>query len=302
MPTNSIQISYQNESAWLETPNFSLSPDAVGIFSEQTDFEKMSEKDFIALYKARKVAHEILREKGYKNFLNYSQIGTDRPFQAQLVSFASLPSYLENGIVRNLYSFFLQLRVVVNSAFFPTKTTPRPSKGFTSVELPKNDPAIFTGFGALTKVKQIQKQLLYPKLEEIEKEKAFVLYNYAPLKVGDNKLHFLIIPNPQKPARNFEELEEDQYVRVQELVQKILHISKKKFGNSCVIHVFDKTGQLAGQTQELFHTHVLIQEKASEALSGRLKLIGRMLAPPSPLSEQELQGKMSELKTLFFEN
>ena len=66
-----------------------------------------------------------------------------------------------------------------------------------------------TGGGALVDGAVICRQLV-AKTAAIN-----VLYNYRPIETGEGvSLHFLLVPKPDRPAKDFSELELDQYQEV----------------------------------------------------------------------------------------
>lgn len=125
----------------------------------------------------------------------------------------------------------------------------------------------------------INKQLLY-KGKTIN-----VLYNYAPQGIGPEKLHFLLVTKEHRGG--FPELTLEEYVEAQEIASKIIHYYHQK--GFPIAYLFHKTGKLAGQTVPHWHEHLIFAADQSSEFWGKLKLMGRMIFPASPLSDPELK-------------
>lgn len=124
----------------------------------------------------------------------------------------------------------------------------------------------------------IAKQLLY------DGKLMLVLYNYAPIGIGNEKLHFLIIPKAHRTG--FPELTLDEYLEAQEIASKlIIYFAKNGFP---IAYLFHKTGKYAGQTVPHWHQHLICADEKHEFL-GKLIVMRKMLFPTRPLPDNELE-------------
>ena len=134
--------------------------------------------------------------------------------------------------------------------------------------------------------KVIQKQLLF------EGSKIYVLYNYAPVALGKEKLDFLILPKCHR-AR-FSDLTQSEYIEAMHYSQALIrHFNQKGF---LTTYLFDKTGDEAGQTVLHWHQHVIFTKSKTEELLGKLKVFKNMLFGSSPLSVEALQERVLHLR------
>ena len=143
------------------------------------------------------------------------------------------------------------------------------------------------GNDAFCNPKVIDKQLVF------EGKEIYVLYNYAPIAIGDEKLHFLIVPKQHRPR--FSDLTESEYLESMQLSQKLVSFYKAKDYDTA--HLFDKTGAEAGQTVPHWHEHVVFTATKTQDYLGMLMIFKNMLLYSSPLPLKELQIKVQALKT-----
>jgi len=88
-----------------------------------------------------------------------------------------------------------------------------------------------------------------------EGKEMVVLYNYAPVKVVEESPHFLIVP--KRHRQNFNELKASEYREAMKLAGKISDYFQENYPQS-TLHLFHKTGELAGQTVPHWHLHVIV--------------------------------------------
>lgn len=292
---------FENHCTTLEVAKTPLSKNAVDVVLKQDEFLKITENQcFSDIWETRNIAERHLADFGYENRLCYSKVNSDMSATWQLVSYSSPPWYLDNSLFRKISSVWQQANVLFRTAF--------PSKPLSEVDAMKtrlfwkiSDPQAGseekkTGTGALTNENVIQRQIIYPKSSDAS-NKILLLYNYAPLRTGGEQMHFLLVPNPKSPAKNFLELDREQYMEVLALSKKVALWAEKEFGHGITIHFFDKTGEVAGQTQPLYHAHLILVAEKKEEIWGRLSMFFRMIVPPSPLSESELERRVTHYRS-----
>lgn len=125
----------------------------------------------------------------------------------------------------------------------------------------------------------IDKQLLY------EGELVDLLYNYSPIGIGEEKLHFLLISKAHRSG--FPELTLNEYLEAQDIASKLIRYYREK--GFPIVYIFHKTGKLAGQTVPHWHEHLIFAPDEASAFFGKLQVLRKMLLPSSPLSNQELE-------------
>lgn len=129
-----------------------------------------------------------------------------------------------------------------------------------------------------------------------------ILYDYAPIGIGKNKLHFLFVPN--RHCEKFSELIQEEHREVSNLSEKLIRFYKDKEVNkkSFSAYMFDKTGSQAGQTVTHWHQHIVFTTTKIQGIWGKLTILKKMLFGSSPLSDEDLKQKVvlfrKELKDL----
>lgn len=300
--TESLLTLYENDCVRLEVAERPLAKNAVDITLKQpVPIGQIEEQCFGDIWDTRYIAEKHLANAGYENRLCYSKIKGDRPASWQVVSYSSLPWYLDNVVFRKIYSIWKQATVLYRTAFSASPLSEKEAgkvRSFWSIHGMQAGErgSRKTGTGALTKSDVIQKQLVHPLNPSSEDNDILLLYNYAPLRTGGEQMHFLLVPNPSKPAKNFLELDREQYVKVQNLTKKVSLWAEREFKGRATIHFFDKTGEIAGQTQPLYHAHLIIVTEEKEEIWGKLSMFLRMLIPSSPLPGNELKRRVTHYR------
>jgi diadenosine tetraphosphate (Ap4A) HIT family hydrolase len=260
---------------------------------------QIEERSFADIWKARYIAEQHLSTLGYENRLCYSKTKKDSLLSWQVVAYPSLPLYLDNTVFRKIYSVWKQTAVLFRTVFPSSPLSEEDAenaRSFWTLSEPRAQAygSEKSGSGALTKDDVIQKQLVYP--DSVSDARVLILYNYAPLRTGEEQIHFLLVPNPTQPAKNFMELDKEQYVEVLALTKRVAQWAEKEFGGRATVHFFDKTGEIAGQTQPLYHAHLIIVAGEEEELWGKLSMFLRMLSPPRPLPADELARRVQHYR------
>ncbi|MGR3973507.1 MAG: HIT family protein [Candidatus Rhabdochlamydia sp.] len=125
-------------------------------------------------------------------------------------------------------------------------------------------------------------------------EKVNVLFNYAPIGFGGEKLHFLIVPKYHR--EKFSDVTQEEYQEACALTQKLVdHFSetRKTLKN---VYLMNKTGIDAGQSVPHWHLHVVFSSNAAQNFWGRLTVLRNILFGSSPMKKEALEQKVSSLK------
>jgi diadenosine tetraphosphate (Ap4A) HIT family hydrolase len=112
-----------------------------------------------------------------------------------------------------------------------------------------------------------------------------ILYNYAPIGLGEDRLHFLIVPKQHRPG--FSDLTETEYLEAMDLVQNLVNFYTNKGYE--IVYIFDKTGVEAGQTVPHWHEHVIFATSKTQEFVAKLMVLKNMLFSSSPMGEEELE-------------
>lgn len=121
-----------------------------------------------------------------------------------------------------------------------------------------------------------------------------VLYNYAPIGFGGEKLHFLIVP--KKHRTKFSDLSKEEYLEATEKAQQLMfHFTASRSVQDA--YLFHKTGEDAGQTVSHWHLHLILTAGKTQDILGKLTVLKNMLFSASPMKNSELREKVESLRS-----
>lgn len=128
-------------------------------------------------------------------------------------------------------------------------------------------------------------------------KKVNVLYNYAPIGFGGERLHFLVVPKAHREG--FSEVTQEEYCESLELTTKLVEHVTKTRSEVLNAYLLNKTGLDAGQTVKHWHLHVIFTTNAAQDFWGKLTVIKNILLGSSPMSRDDLAKRVNELRTEF---
>lgn len=130
----------------------------------------------------------------------------------------------------------------------------------------------------------------------LEGESINVLYDYAPIDLDGEKLHFLVVPKVHK--EKFSELSEVEYLEATKLSQQLItQLSRSKERDIQDIHLYHKTGKDAGQIVPHWHMHMIFTSKKVQSFWEKLIVFKKMLVGPSKIKDKDLEDKVNSLRT-----
>jgi diadenosine tetraphosphate (Ap4A) HIT family hydrolase len=135
----------------------------------------------------------------------------------------------------------------------------------------------------------IEKQLVF------EGKEINILYNHAPIVLGKEKLHFLLVP--KRHCQKFSELTESEYLEVAQLSQNLTEFYKSK--GYPTAYLFNKSGVEAGQTVPHWHEHLIFTATKTQEFFGKLRILKNMLLGSTPLPPKELQNRVESLRNAW---
>lgn len=126
----------------------------------------------------------------------------------------------------------------------------------------------------------------------LEGREVRVLYNYAPIAPGPEKLHFLITPKEHRSK--LADLTPSEYLEVMQFVRELTkHYFDHGFSTAFLL---DKSGKAAGQTVFHWHEHLIFTTTKKDEWFSRLIMIKNMVFGSSPLPSHEVQERVQYLR------
>jgi diadenosine tetraphosphate (Ap4A) HIT family hydrolase len=123
--------------------------------------------------------------------------------------------------------------------------------------------------------------------------KVHVLFNYAPIGFGGERLHFLVVPKEHRET--FTDVTQEEYCESMELTTKLVeHFDKTR--NTKNVYLFNKTGVDAGQSVKHWHLHVIFSSNPAQDFWGKMTVVKNILFGSSPMKKEELARNVSSLR------
>jgi diadenosine tetraphosphate (Ap4A) HIT family hydrolase len=124
-------------------------------------------------------------------------------------------------------------------------------------------------------------------------KKINVLYNYAPVGLGGEKIHFLFVP--VRHCKTFRELTAEEYLEALKLTQLVLQHFKQT-RNVHAVYMYHKTGKDAGQTEDHWHMHFIIATSSHQDWLGKLSVVKKTAIGSTPLKGPDLQKPVEKYR------
>ncbi|GAB4238534.1 MAG: hypothetical protein Tsb0021_18240 [Chlamydiales bacterium] len=141
-------------------------------------------------------------------------------------------------------------------------------------------------------------QEVIAKQSVLEGSTVRVLYNYAPIGLGGEKLHFLIIP--KKHRSRFENVSRDEYLEAMQLSHRLMqHFFQTR--SVYQVYLLHKSGIDAGQTVPHWHMHLIVSTSKSQDFLGKLTVLKKILFGSTPMSDSELSQTVAVFRSEFKE-
>jgi diadenosine tetraphosphate (Ap4A) HIT family hydrolase len=238
----------------------------------------------------QRILHGWKEDNIATQFLIYSKIDEKaQNFELELVPFkksACCISRIFRQIVVLLRTIFECLKVKLSKEK-RTELASKFKKYFTGSKLP---PAVST---VHTKSNDH-----FCNAEVLDKQRVFsghkveVLFDYAPIGLGKEKFHFLILPKSHRA--DFGELTQEEFVETFQVAEKLTaYLNKNKGVNT--FYELGKKGTEAGQTVLHAHLHLIgITSKVADCI-GKCTVAKKILFGGSPMKKEALAKRVAEL-------
>lgn len=151
---------------------------------------------------------------------------------------------------------------------------------------PSNDPS--KGNDSFCKDETIERQWV------IKGKKVNVLFNYAPIGFGGERLHFLVVPKEHRET--FTDVTQEEYCESLELTTKLVEHFGETRKTVKNVYLLNKTGLDAGQTVKHWHLHVIFSTNTAQDFWGKMTVIKNILLGSSPMKKDNLAKTVGALR------
>ncbi|MDB2613897.1 HIT domain-containing protein [Chlamydiales bacterium] len=242
-----------------------------------------TEADHLEAFELKKKTIWHWYTKGYTDWLTYGKIEDD-PFHWKMIP------YSKEGI-RFFKQFNVLLRLHTGGTKLPEEThaniVSNTKNALDEIQVPTIcfDRSL-KGKDPFCNPEVIKKQLIY------EGELTYLLYNYAPLGVDKEQLHFVI--TPKECRTSFLEIMPEEYLEMEQIAQKVMRLYQSE--NHEMTYLFDKNGVEAGQSIPHFHKHLIFVHLEKNDWKAKLQMVKSMLLGTTPLTDEELFKRVTKLR------
>ncbi|MBX9923832.1 MAG: HIT family protein [Rhabdochlamydiaceae bacterium] len=125
-------------------------------------------------------------------------------------------------------------------------------------------------------------------------KRVHVLFNYAPIGFGGERLHFLVVPKNHREA--FTDVTKEEYCESLAITSKIVDHFIKTRKNIKDVYFLNKTGVDAGQTVKHWHLHVIFSSNSAQNFWGRITFLKNILLGSAPMKKDSLAKRVGELR------
>jgi len=129
-------------------------------------------------------------------------------------------------------------------------------------------------------------------------KKVNVLYNYAPIGFGGEKLHFLVVP--KRHAEKFTDVTKEEYCEALDLSTKLIK-QLKKTREIKNVYFLNKTGIDAGQTVPHCNLQLILTTNSLQDICGKLTVVKNIVLGSSPMETRALAKRVTKFKDEFQE-
>lgn len=125
-------------------------------------------------------------------------------------------------------------------------------------------------------------------------KKVQVLFNYAPIGFGGERLHFLVVPKNHREA--FTDVTQEEYCESLAMTAKLVDYFTRTRKNIQNVYFLNKTGIDSGQTVKHWHLHVIFCTSSLQTFWGRITVLKNILLGSSPMKKEDLAKRVNELR------
>jgi diadenosine tetraphosphate (Ap4A) HIT family hydrolase len=276
----------KDESVVLGIPRTQLLKNSVQVRVPTKAFNTWSEQDHADSYSLMHAIAGVWQKTKTDQYLVYGKIDTEN-FHWELVPYQKCYTYFGRVIQ--------QIQVLWNVVFggvaiskdesrnqvkaYSQKLEQLPIIQASEISVPSHDP--------FCQQATIERQWV------IRENKVDVLFNYAPIGLGGERLHFLIVPKAHRAT--FSDVTQQEYLESIALTKRLVtHFTDSR--KIKTVYLLHKTGVDAGQSVPHWHLHVVFSTNKAQDFWSKLTVFKNILLGSSPMNKNELATRVKALR------
>lgn len=262
-------------------PDKQLLDQSLQLVAPNKRFSKWSQKDHADSYL---FMHRIARAWRSSNltdqYLIYGKIDSN-PFNWEMVPYQKCRTWIGRVVQ--------QLQVLWRTVFGGISQSPNQLKKH-ELMLKITEPAGVSSKSndSFCKDETIKRQWV------ITGNKVNVLFNYAPIGFGGEKLHFLVVPKEHRET--FTDVTKEEYCESLTLTKKLVDHFTETRKSVKNVYLLNKTGIDAGQSVKHWHLHVIFSTDTAQDFWGKITVIKNILLGSSPMRSEDLAKKVADFR------
>ncbi|MGR3912012.1 MAG: HIT domain-containing protein [Candidatus Rhabdochlamydia sp.] len=270
-------------------PEQQLLHKSLSVFAPQKKFSDWTSQDHAESYTFMQRIAKVWKDSGLTDqYLVYSKVDSNI-FKWEMIPYQKC----KNVFGRMVQQLQVLWRTVFGGMIILAKNK-QDQVNYYKANLKKQETIIYPSYTQNAGQDAFCKQETIDRQWVVIGEKVNVLFNYAPIGFGGDKLHFLITPKEHRKA--FTDVTQEEYVESMQLTnQLIMHFSETR---ECVknVYLMNKTGVDAGQTVDHWHLHVVFSTNTAQNFWGRITVFKNILFGSSPMKKEALKQKVEDLR------
>lgn len=286
--TSITHIIESNGNVSVQVPNSPLKANSLQITTNQPFLDWSKEEHAHAFSSLKKTISVWEMNQTANQYLVYGKVREGKPFSWEILPYRTPSFFLDR--------FIQQFMVLWRICFGSSPLTPSKIE----LQVKKYQSDFKNYFDPVEKVDKIATSNdAFCKKEVIDKQQVWeghtfrILYNYAPIGFGGEKLHFLVVPKEHK--ERLTDLSEEEFIEASSISQKLIEkISEERSVKD--VYSFLKVGKDAGQTVRHLHFHLVFSTNKIQDLMGKLTVFKNFFLSPSPMKDAALKAKVESLR------
>lgn len=286
---SNVVLSNKDQTILTVVPSEQLLNQSLHLVAPKKQFREWSAQDHSDSYQFMQRIAQVWKNSHFTDqYLIYSKVDSN-PFKWEMVPYQKCYTFIGRA--------FQQLQVLWRTVFGGIEISEKERQDQVkkyesllskSAETRESLGMSSKGSDAFCKEDTIERQWV------ITGKKVNVLFNYAPIGFGGERLHFLVIPKQHREA--FTDVTQEEYCESLELTGKLIDHFTETRKTVKNVYLLNKTGIDAGQTVKHWHLHVIFSSNTAQDFWGRITVIKNILLGSSPMKGDELAKKVGELR------
>lgn len=286
---SNVLLGNEDRSLLAIIPSEQLVNQSLHIVASQKQYKEWSDKDHVESYSfMQRIAHAWTSGNLTSQYLIYGKIDSNI-FKWEIVPYQSC----RNFISRIIQQLKVLWRIVFGGFVVSQEVRQKQLKDHQLLleKFPETIQASASsniGDDSFCKNETIERQWV------ITGKKVNVLFNYAPVGFGGERLHFLVVPKEHRET--FTDVTQEEYSESIALTTKLVNHFTETRKTIKSVYLLNKTGIDTGQTIKHWLLHVIFTTNTAQDFWGKITVMKNIVFGSSPMKKEEVAKKVISLR------